>query len=158
MTTRTTRCLGCRQLLEEAVNGGDHQPCPSCGDLGREIAVVHTEGLEIHDGYSLRKEDPSRSRKKRVRMESFSKLEVFHREGRLVRKERLIDRDADRYREMVVDPVTGEVIHHTDEPLSNHRGHGSARRTSSRREDSPGTAGQVPPSAKAERQDEVKNE
>lgn len=39
----------------------------------------------------------------------------------------IIDRDNDAYQETVSDPRTGQIIHHTDEPLSEHQGHGSAR-------------------------------
>lgn len=38
-----------------------------------------------------------------------------------------VDREADRYTERLVDGETGEVIHDVDEPLSEHRGHGSAK-------------------------------
>jgi hypothetical protein len=34
---------------------------------------------------------------------------------------------SNRYSEHVEDAATGEVIHHIDEPLSEHRGHGGAR-------------------------------
>jgi hypothetical protein len=41
--------------------------------------------------------------------------------------DRLIDREGDRYREVVTNPETGEVIHSCDEPLSKHKSHGSAK-------------------------------
>ena len=40
-------------------------------------------------------------------------------------KLRCINRKDDRYTEIVRDPETGEVIHHCDEKLSDHTGHGS---------------------------------
>ena len=43
------------------------------------------------------------------------------------RHERLIDHQNNRYRETVTARETGEVIHHCDEPLTNHTGHGSDR-------------------------------
>lgn len=42
-------------------------------------------------------------------------------------RERPIDRSNVIYREEVIDPTTGRVIHHCEEPLSKHRGHGSAK-------------------------------
>jgi hypothetical protein len=42
-------------------------------------------------------------------------------------KNRVIDKKNDQYRETVRDPQTGEIVHHCDEPLSLHRGHGSAK-------------------------------
>jgi hypothetical protein len=50
-----------------------------------------------------------------------------HATGKYAHHERLIDRKNDLYREHVEDPDTGEVIHHNEEPLSEHRGHGSAK-------------------------------
>lgn len=47
--------------------------------------------------------------------------------GRFINKVRRIDRREDRYEESVVDPQNCVEIHHCDEPLSLHRGHGSAR-------------------------------
>jgi len=46
---------------------------------------------------------------------------------RFVQKQRVIDRESDRYVERVADPDTGEVLRDVDEPLSAHRGHGSAK-------------------------------
>ena len=42
-------------------------------------------------------------------------------------KRRVIDREADAYDEVVVDPQTGKTIHECHEALSEHRGHGSAK-------------------------------
>ena len=44
-----------------------------------------------------------------------------------MQKERVIDRDKDQYKETVIDPQTGQVIHQNKEPLSEHFGHGSAK-------------------------------
>jgi len=46
--------------------------------------------------------------------------------GRWMRKHRRIDRAADRYEEVVTEPETGQVIHETREPLSDHRDHRDA--------------------------------
>ena len=40
----------------------------------------------------------------------------------------VIDRDNDRYVERIVDSKTAAVIHECKEPLSRHRGHGTAKR------------------------------
>ncbi|HEY2976029.1 MAG TPA: hypothetical protein VGJ48_26175 [Pyrinomonadaceae bacterium] len=42
-------------------------------------------------------------------------------------REMVVDRENDKYKELVTSPETGEVIHHCEEPLSQHRDHGSAR-------------------------------
>jgi hypothetical protein len=38
-----------------------------------------------------------------------------------------VDREGNRYRELITDPETGALIRDVDEPLDQHRGHGSAK-------------------------------
>jgi hypothetical protein len=52
----------------------------------------------------------------------------FHRDtGTWRKRERVIDRDADRYREVITD-AEGNEVRRCDEPLSQHRGRGDAKR------------------------------
>jgi hypothetical protein len=48
--------------------------------------------------------------------------------GKMVRIHRMIDRRRNLYYEKVHDPDTRDVLHEDEEPLSEHRGHGSAKR------------------------------
>ncbi|MFA5367682.1 MAG: hypothetical protein WC333_07380 [Dehalococcoidia bacterium] len=41
---------------------------------------------------------------------------------------RIIDRENDKYEELVINPETGEEIHRCEEPLSQHIGHGDDKR------------------------------
>lgn len=50
------------------------------------------------------------------------------RDGAMARVDRVYDRTGDRYKEKVVDCQTGEVIHQTEERLTDHKGHGSDTR------------------------------
>ncbi len=77
-------------------------------------------------GYSLKKEGI-----KKPIVESIHRLETQVSTGRLVEKSRLIDRGSDRYVEHVVDDTTRETIHCSEEPLSEHQGHGSAKKKDS---------------------------
>jgi hypothetical protein len=67
--------------------------------------------------------------KKKPFIETLDVPDYFRDEDRTVRRERIIDRDNDRYLETVSDYESGKVIRHCDEPLSDHQGHGSAKRT-----------------------------
>ena len=51
-------------------------------------------------------------------------------------KKRVIDRGNNWYEEVVVDEETGKVVHENCEPLSDHKGHGSAKRQTAPVEDS----------------------
>jgi hypothetical protein len=79
------------------------------------IAVGVKEFIEIHAKMRGRK---------RPMFERQVGDQFFRKESRWVHKERLIDRENDRYTELVVDPATGTVLLHRDEPLSQHRGGG----------------------------------
>jgi hypothetical protein len=53
--------------------------------------------------------------------------EWFRKLGRWHRLFRRIDHEADRYSERITDAETGEVVRELEEPLSEHRGRGSAK-------------------------------
>jgi hypothetical protein len=74
-------------------------------------------------GYSLKKEGV-----KKPIAEAIHRLETQVSTGKLVEKSRLIDRLNNRYVEHVVDDATRETIHRCDEQLSEHQGHGSAKK------------------------------
>ena len=64
---------------------------------------------------------------KRPYVESKSMPSHSHRLGKVVHRETLIDRDNNLYRETVTDYESGAVIHHDEEPLSDHIEHGYAK-------------------------------
>ena len=61
-------------------------------------------------------------------LEDFSRDEVRRLDGKPVRRRRVIDRLNDQYEERVTEKKTGQVLHECKEPLSKHRGHGSAKK------------------------------
>jgi hypothetical protein len=61
-------------------------------------------------------------------VEQFVGADLWRRAGRWMHKVRRIDREGDSYEETVTDPDTGELVDETYGRLSEHRGHGSARR------------------------------
>lgn len=83
------------------------------------------ETLIARDGYGLK---AKRSGQKKPYVEDMSMPVYSHSRGKHVHKERVIDRDSDRYVEKITDYETGEVIHHCEEALSQHQGHGDAKR------------------------------
>jgi predicted RNA-binding Zn-ribbon protein involved in translation (DUF1610 family) len=122
------KCAGCGVVLPQSPDPQSRMPCPDCGSTVRVIGVSITETLECHDSVGFKQKRPGY---KKPIAEGVSGDEFFRRESKWVKKERLIDRQANPkwYRETVTDPVTGQVIHHCDEPLDQHTGHGSAKPT-----------------------------
>jgi hypothetical protein len=49
-------------------------------------------------------------------------------DGKWLKKRRHIGKDRDEYFEKVVNPETGEIIRECQEPLHQHRDHGSAKK------------------------------
>ena len=70
--------------------------------------------------------DPSKRSKDKVRKEFFYGSQERKSVGDYIYKERELDRDENRYRELVREE-SGKIIHEVDHPLSEHTGHGSAK-------------------------------
>ena len=60
--------------------------------------------------------------------EGFTRPETSRSTGIVVERKMNVDRENDRYSETVTEYETGIVIHHCNEKLSEHTGHGSAKR------------------------------
>src|ERR1700676_4577192 len=118
------KCDGCGVVLPRSPDPHSRVPCPACGSTVRVFGVSITETLECHDSVAFKQKRPGY---KKPIAEGISGDAYFGKESKWVKKERLIDRQANRYRENVTDPVTGEVIHHCDEALDQHTGHGSEK-------------------------------
>jgi hypothetical protein len=82
--------------------------------------------VEALPSVRVQKKDPTYPSKKRVRVDDFQGWDVRRATGESARKSRRIDKDAGTYSEHVEDRE-GNVIHHSEEPLAKHRGHGSAK-------------------------------
>lgn len=122
---RTVNCAGCGRVLADETQASpeERQPCPSCGSTTRHVALsVHDEGT-FHERVELKARHEG-LRKPYLEARSG---EAQQSDGSWKEVERIIDRDNDLYREKVVDPQSGDVHHFQEEPLSDHREHGSAK-------------------------------
>ena len=102
--------------------------CPECASYGRTVRKALTAELQIrasleYGGF------PAGTTAKRHRFAwGLVGWDYSLALGRLVQKVSLFDKRADRRYEHVEDPVTGAVLlHHRHHPLTQHRGHGSAK-------------------------------
>lgn len=90
--------------------------------------------INVHDEATAHEwiegEAAERTKKKRSNYEFQAGDERCIADDKYVHKTRIIDREHDRYYEDVEDPESGEKIHHCEEPLSEHYGHGSDKRKS----------------------------
>jgi hypothetical protein len=122
----TNTCGNCGHALDESPSTPveQRQPCPGCGSLGRKVLIEVSDTITVHESVGLKVRHEGERRPFRLGKYGDS----LHRlSGKWNRREMTVDRENDRYTERVIDGETGEVIHDVDEPLSDHRGHGSAK-------------------------------
>ena len=83
-----------------------------------------TDEIEAHDNFKFKHKQPG---VRKALSEQWVGDDIERSTARWVKKERLIDRAHNWYREIVTDLETGNVIHSCEEPLSSHQRHGSAK-------------------------------
>lgn len=115
-TCRTGNLTG----LEERLDG--FAKSFSCGH--KHFSIQFEERLEFHAslGFKVKRRD-----KGKPYLEGRSGDGLHFKTGKWMIVERIIDRAKNWYKELVTDPKTGNVVHHCEEPLSQHQGHGTAR-------------------------------
>lgn len=112
---------GAPRIADDALRSA----CPQCGCTRRLVKKPINIEPRGHVSMSAKAKTPGG---RKPFLEHLSGAFLRRKTREWVQKVRRIDRGEDRYFEEVTDPETGEVIHHCDEPLSEHRGHGSAKR------------------------------
>ena len=128
-TGRVVHCGDCgMQLPSDWVSSEEKKICPKCGSNRQDVSLSIFDKLTVAASVRGKVKDDSFSSKQKVRKDFFYGDDVRKKDGKWMKKERIIDKDADCYKEVVTDPSSGEVVHKTEEPLSEHRGHGSAKR------------------------------
>jgi hypothetical protein len=123
----TVKCGKCGQELSEPtiVSLENRVPCPYCGSLSRAyFASVH-ETMTAREKIGMK---GKRGGKGKPFIETTSGDDLHKTTGKWNRLERVIDRENNLYSEKIIDPETGRIIHQCEEPLSEHKGHGSAKK------------------------------
>jgi hypothetical protein len=128
MPAFSVQCGNCELPLPEDRNEQHRQPCPSCGSIRRIFNHAVTDIIHLKEMWEMKIKTPSYTGKGHFRIEQQVGDDLHRRSGRWFKKERIIDRENDRYFEKITDPETGCVIHHCNESLTQHFGHGSAKR------------------------------
>jgi hypothetical protein len=122
MTRDTVQCSDCGALIDTASDTPENRtPCPICGKKGRTFNTFIEEAITLRDGLGVKAKRPG---EKRPFVEDKAMPSFSHRLRKHVLREQVIDSDNDRYFEKVTDYESGEIIHHNEEPLSEHLGHG----------------------------------
>jgi hypothetical protein len=117
------RCAHCDAILFEPP-GERAGPCPVCGEVGRSIAVKLEDRIALHDGYRVK---AYRAGSSQFFIDECSGPSYYRVGAEWHHVMRVIDRENDRYTEVVRVLRTGEVIREIDEPLSQHTDRGGSK-------------------------------
>ena len=122
----STSCSECGAIIDEPASTpiAERKPCPSCGSTVRTFSANVHETLTLREKLGLKHKRPGH---KKAIYESVSGEDLHRATGQWSQLTREIDRENDRYKEVIVNPQTGEVIRQVDEPLSDHTGRGTAK-------------------------------
>lgn len=127
-------CSDCGQHLDEDPGTPTEAriPCPGCGSMTRTIHVTIRGTITVRGKLGMKGRNSGGGK---PFIEQVQGADLHRDTGQWRELTRIIDRDNDLYHEVVKDPDTGEVLHECREPLSEHRGHGAAKRRRTEPED-----------------------
>lgn len=121
-----TRCAACGATIDEppSTSPADRKRCPTCGSQARSFSLQVRETLTFRGKTGLKHKRPGY---KKPILESVSGDDFCRATGQWNKLAREIDRKNNRYKEVIINPESGEVLRQCDEPLSEHVGRGSAK-------------------------------
>lgn len=123
--TDTIECADCGAEIDGRGDTPEQRiTCSKCGSTKRNYHVSISESVTARDGIKVKAKHAG---EKKPYIEDLSIPDHSRSLGKVVHRARVIDRDNDRYFEKITDYESGEVIHHCEEPLSQHRGHGNTK-------------------------------
>jgi hypothetical protein len=129
--TTVVKCQQCRKVLGEPSDTPLQRrtPCPECGSIARRVEKEITSTSPTQSGIRAKGRVglPGQPGSKPW-LKMMSEPSWFRDGKKWVHREKIEDSRNNRYSETVTDPDTGEIIHHHEEPLTDHRGYGSAKK------------------------------
>ncbi len=111
--TMVVTCANCGSPLAVGNEGpNSDSTCSECGlaQMHIHLTIEDHVGVEIHDALRGKLKDPNLSSKNNPRVDFFAGDDLRKSDEKWMQKKRVLDRDNDRYIEVVVDPETGEII------------------------------------------------
>ena len=127
---QTVWCGECGEQLDESPSTPIEEriPCPNCDSKNRKFGVEINSVVEVRSGLRAKARSGEAGKPGgKPWMTTMSEPSWSRDRQKWLHREKTENRRDDRYTEVVWDPDTGKIVHQCDEPLSEHRGHGSAR-------------------------------
>lgn len=100
--------MTCDQIVE-SVRAGERPGCEHCGEPGVRVEVEVVDSVQIHEMIRL-KANGERKGPRKVFLEGKSGDEDHRDDQRWTRMSRTVNHDNDRYDEIIIDAVAGEVV------------------------------------------------
>lgn len=121
-----TSCGECGAELQESpsLSTKERRPCPNCGSMTRAIQVSISENIAIREKLGVKGKHKDA---KKPFIVTVSGDDLHRKTGNWMKLDRVIDRENNLYKEEVKDPETGHIVHRCEEPLTEHRGHGTEK-------------------------------
>ena len=122
------KCGICGEELKEPTNLTVEKriPCPKCGSLIRSYSVAIHDTIRLRDTIGMK---AKKGGKGKPFIETTTGDDLHRKTGKWNYIERIVDRENNLYSEIITDPETGKIIHQCHERLSEHKGHGSAKKS-----------------------------
>ena len=119
-------CGKCKLALKEDshVQPSGRIPCPSCGSTARIFQVSIHASVIMKSKLGMKAKHSSGGK---PFIEEVTGDDLYRETNKWMNLSRVYDREKDLYKEIITDPITGEVVHECIEPLSKHTGHGTAK-------------------------------
>lgn len=126
-------CSDCGVQNEEhhSTSTIERNPFPSSDSMPRVLSVLVKDSFTIHEKIGMKHK---RLGHKKPIYESVAGDDLYRATGKWNELTREIDRQNDTYKEIIVDPQSGEVIRHIEEPLTEHTKRGSAKSKAKQKE------------------------
>ncbi|HBN05707.1 MAG TPA: zinc ribbon domain-containing protein [Bacteroidales bacterium] len=115
-------CTNCKRKIPLV---DDNKKCPFCGSLEKTRIINVYDEAKAYDSLRIRNNEKIN---KKYKFELKSGDDFSYIKQKYVDLKMLVDRENDWYSELVIDKETGEIIHECNEPLSEHIGHGDAKK------------------------------
>ena len=127
-------CVQCGHAIgTEELRTSESAACPNCGGKTFTMRFHISVQFREHGAVTIKQRNRDKGGDPLMGYGKPEREQVIGPEisasGRMVNKERHWDKKSDWYFERVTDAETGEVIHECEEPFSQHRSHGSAKKT-----------------------------
>lgn len=121
-------CRDCGTALPSSWAQQVDRRCPECGSKSLLVRLYFTTEIVVRDLIEGKVKDSNGKSKRPIREFKQGSEPQRGRPGAWACVYRNIDREHDTYDEKVVDEETGQVLRECHERLSDHRGHGDAKR------------------------------